>query len=168
MNGRSITLLVIFGAILFGWLTYTFWPGGNDLEILVKHQTPRWASAPSAEVMFTFSPPDIELTEVLVERLDEATEKQVGMIMVTSEGPGPVWRLIPQDDREASKPARGIVFARRNDKFKGNIGMRRDRDVDFHSLEPGIRYRVTIRAKGGRVGPAEFTAQPNPKAPPET
>ena len=168
MNSRVITLLVIFGAILLGWLGYTFWPGGNGLEILVKHQTPRRASSPSAQAMFTFSPPDVELTEVLVERLDEATEKQVGMIVVTSEGPGPVWRLIPQDDREASKPARGIVYASRNDKFKGNIGMRRDRDVDFHLLEPGIRYRVTIRAKGGLVGTADFTAQPNPKAPPAT
>ena len=163
MNGRSITLVVVLVAIILGWLGYALFSGGNNVTIKVIQQTPNSDAYPSAIVLFGFDPA-LELTELLVERLDEATETRRGMVVVTSEGPGPVWRLIPREDRAASEPARAITYARRNDKFKGDVGLNTDREIGATWLEPGVRYRVSVKAKGGLTGSTEFVAEPNRRA----
>jgi hypothetical protein len=156
MNARAIGLMAALGLLLLGWLVVIFWPGDKTVTIEVK-QLPRSSAAlPTQQVVFGFDP-ELELTLLEVSRLDEATEQTEGMLVTMSDGPGPVWRLIPQDDREASEPTRVVRFGRR-----GRNGMQVD--LPTTGLDPGIRYQITVKAKGGWRGQAEFIAEPNPRA----
>ncbi len=163
MNGRSTTLVAVLVAIILGWLGYALFSGGNNVTIKVIQQTPDSDAYRSAIVLFGFDPA-LELTELLVERLDEATETQRGMVVVTSEGPGPVWRLIPREERVASDPARVIPYARRNCRINKDVGLVTDREIGAIHLEPGVRYRITVKTKGGLSGSTEFVAEPNRRA----
>jgi len=162
MNTRSKTLLFLLIAIIAGYLGYTFWPRTNQIEVRVYQLQPAWSEFPSAKVMFGFGR-DVRLTELLVERLAAPTEIRQGMAITMSEGPGPVWRLVPADDREAGSPARTIDFGANRDKNKGDIGMEHDLRPTW--LQPGVRYRITIKGKRGAHGQAEFVVEPNRKAP---
>lgn len=156
MNGRAIGLMVALGVLVVGWAVVALWPDGGEVTVEVKQRAPRSERYPSAQVIFGIDPA-LELTEVLVERLDEATEIHSGMVITQSAGPGPIWRLVPADDRDASDEVRIITFGRR-----GGIGMQVD--LATTGLDPGVRYKVTVKGKDGRSGSAEFVAEPNPRA----
>jgi len=157
MNARAIGLMAALGLLVVGWLVVSLWPGDKSVTIEVKQMPRRSDALPTKQVVFGFDPPDLELTLLEVSRLDEATQQTRGMIVTMSDGPGPVWRLVPQGDREASEPVRVVRFGRR-----GRSGM--EVDLPTTGLDPGIRYQVTVKAKGGWRGQAEFIAEPNPRA----
>jgi len=160
MTKQAKFLLSVLIAIAVGYLAYTFWPRTNQIEITVIQRQPAHPEFPSAKVMFGFER-DVRLTEILVERLDEAKEIREGMSITMSDGPGPVWRLVPDEDRSHGSPIRTIEFGRDRDKFKGESGMKHDLFPTW--LQPDVRYRITIRGAKGARGEAEFVVEPNRK-----
>ncbi len=156
MNARSIGLTAALALLIVGWLVVSFWPAGKSVTIEIKQRPRSSAALPTNEVIFGFDPA-VELTMLEVTRLDEATEQTRGMLVTMSEGPGPVWRLVPQDDRQASDPTRVMYFGRR-----GRSGMKED--LATTGLEPNIRYKITVIDKSGGRGEKEFVAEPNPLA----
>jgi len=106
------------------------------------------------------------LTALTVIRLDEATERKVGMTFVTSEGPGPIWQLVPLKDDAAVNAAKGIRYGEKRDVSRTRLGLKHE--IFPVPLEPGIRYKVVIKAKGGIASEAEFTALANSTMVPES